>query len=79
MVGLADAYQRGDVIEHNEDEAMKLYRRAARMGNIVAIIMVGGTGEESCDTLGTQSSSVSNNVSTKVSSRNKLSVSHNLE
>ena len=79
MVGLADAYQRGDVIEHNEDEAMKLYRRAARMGNIVAIIMVGGTGEESCDTLGTQSSSVSNNVSTKVSSRNKLSASHNLE
>lgn len=79
MVGLADAYQRGDVIEHNEDEAMKLYRRAARMGNRVAIIMVGGTGEESCDTLGTQSSSVSNNVSTKVSSRNKLSVSHNLE
>lgn len=79
MVGLADAYQRGDVIEHNEDEAMKLYRRAARMGNTVAIIMVGGTGEESCDTLGTQSSSVSNNVSTKVSSRNKLSVSHNLE
>ena len=79
MVGLADAYQRGDVIEHNEDEAMKLYRRAARMGNIVAIIMVGGTGEESCDTLGSQSSSVSNNVSTKVSSRNKLSVSHNLE
>lgn len=79
MVGLADAYQRGDVIEHNEDEAMKLYRRAARMGNIVAIIMVGGTGEESCDTQGTQSSSVSNNVSTKVSSRNKLSVSHNIE
>ena len=79
MVGLADAYQRGDVIEHNEDEAMKLYRRAARMGNIVAIIIVGGTGEESCDTLGTQSNSVSNNVSTKVSSRNKLSVSHNLE
>ena len=79
MVGLADAYQRGDVIEHNEDEAMKLYRRAARMGNIVAIIMVGGTGEESCDTLGTQSSSVSNNVSTKVSSRNKRSVGHNLE
>ena len=79
MVGLADAYQRGDVIEHNEDEAMKLYRRAARMGNIVAVIMVGGTGEESRDTPGTQSSSVSNNVSTKVSSRNKLSVGHDLE
>ena len=41
MVGLAGAYQRGDVIEQNEDEAMKLYRRAARMGNIVAVIMVG--------------------------------------
>ena len=41
MVGLADAYQRGDVIEQSEDRAMQLYRRAARMGDIVARIMVG--------------------------------------
>lgn len=41
MVGLADAYQRGDVIEQNEVEAMKLYRCAAQMGDLVARIMVG--------------------------------------
>ena len=41
MVGLAEAYQKGDVIEQNEAKAMQLYRRAARMGNIVARIMVG--------------------------------------
>lgn len=72
MVGLADAYQRGDVIEHNEDEAMKLYRRAAKMGNIVAIIMVGGTDEETCDAQGSKPCSISNNVSIKVSSRHEL-------
>lgn len=72
MVGLADAYQRGDVIEQNEDEAMKLYRRAAKMGNIVAIIMVGGTDEETCDAQGSKPCSVSNNASIKVSSRHEL-------
>lgn len=41
MVGLAGAYQRGDVIEQNDAEAMRLYRRAAKMGDIVARIMVG--------------------------------------
>ncbi len=43
MVGLADAYQKGgDVIGQSEAKAMQLYRRAARMGNIEARIMVGG-------------------------------------
>ena len=41
MVRLADAYQMGDVIKQNEAKAMQLYRRAARMGNLEARIMVG--------------------------------------
>ena len=48
MVGLADAYRRGDVVEQNEAEAMKLFRRAARMGNLVARIMVGDQADAPC-------------------------------
>ena len=41
MAGLAEAYLRGDVIGQNEAKAMQLYRRAARIGNSEARIMVG--------------------------------------